>query len=386
MGDFTTTINYTRAVRSCLTYDATNLASPCNAELAAAQVGIPMEVKDARGLEARGACFSLERHGFQLVKNVASKVPTSSYANDDMALIEDVHHKEVAACVQHALPGAVVVPFNSLVRSSSPGAHDAPAGAAHCDYTVHTAVQLFDRIARPGQRKGRFIVLNAWRNVADAPIQNHHLAVCDARSVTAPDDFVHLDLIKPDDTLHTYRMDPTHRNTPGHRWWYFPAMTRSEVLLFMQYDSLATAQARYCFHTAVVDPRAPSAHRTSCETRMVAFFPEHTPCTIPEIVLKGSERVGLAMQKMVEALNYPTHWPEEARKWMARGVWRVGADKTLRQWVAFATPKNEFGLGDMSNEEREQLVRGLLDSKKFEDNAKRNFPEPPQKDSQCASS
>ena len=43
-------------------------------------------------------------------------------------------------------------------------------------------------------KSGRFLYLNAWRNISDTPIGNNHLAVCDETSLVAPDDYIPTDL------------------------------------------------------------------------------------------------------------------------------------------------------------------------------------------------
>ena len=44
-------------------------------------------------------------------------------------------------------------------------------------------------------KSGRFLYLNAWRNISDTPIGNNHLAVCDETSLVAPDDYIPTDLL-----------------------------------------------------------------------------------------------------------------------------------------------------------------------------------------------
>jgi hypothetical protein len=60
-----------------------------------------------------------------------------------------------------------------------------------------------------------------------------------------------------------------------HAWYYFPHMTKDEVLIFTQFDSDASASARFCFHTAFDDPTVDPAlpQRESVECRVIAFFP-----------------------------------------------------------------------------------------------------------------
>ena len=39
-------------------------------------------------------------------------------------------------------------------------------------------------------RQGRFVVMNAWRNISDVPIQRNHLALLDETSTVKPDDYI----------------------------------------------------------------------------------------------------------------------------------------------------------------------------------------------------
>src|SRR5262245_65885659 len=56
---------------------------------------------------------------------------------------------------------------------------------------------------------------------------------------------------------------------PAHRWFYYPAMSPSEVLLIKTYDSSEDGRARFTAHTAFTHPTtAPgAAARESIEVR-----------------------------------------------------------------------------------------------------------------------
>ena len=60
----------------------------------------------------------------------------------------------------------------------------------------------------------------------------------------------------------------------SHRWYYFPRMTRDEVLLFKNYDTLTDGTARFALHSAFEDPDTPldPAQRETIETRAFVFF------------------------------------------------------------------------------------------------------------------
>ena len=67
-------------------------------------------------------------------------------------------------------------------------------------------------------------------------------------------------------------------------------MHKNEILVFMQYDSDWRSAARYTFHTAITDPTVNDMKevppRESIEARLIAFFPDFEPNTIPQIGIK----------------------------------------------------------------------------------------------------
>ncbi|MGH3212388.1 MAG: CmcJ/NvfI family oxidoreductase, partial [Trebonia sp.] len=61
-------------------------------------------------------------------------------------------------------------------------------------------------------------------------------------------------------------------HSPAHQWWYFPGMTRDEVLFFKFNDSDHTRAWRVP-HSAFLDPTVRDARpRHSIEFRTVAYF------------------------------------------------------------------------------------------------------------------
>ena len=79
---------------------------------------------------------------------------------------------------------------------------------------------------------GKFILINAWRNISSQPISNDHLAVLDESSTVKPDDYLVSEFWERSYSLLQYKLSAVH--SARHRWYYFPAMTRDEVLLFKQ--------------------------------------------------------------------------------------------------------------------------------------------------------
>ena len=44
------------------------------------------------------------------------------------------------------------------------------------------------------------------------------------------------------------------RHASQHRWFYFPKMTKEEMVLFKMFDSDTSKEGRSCFHSAFSDP------------------------------------------------------------------------------------------------------------------------------------
>jgi len=89
-------------------------------------------------------------------------------------------------------------------------------------------------------RKGRLIVLNFWRSRGDGPVRRAPLAVCDATSMRPED--MHCYAHDPNPPPKNYSLPlPNELTVPSsserQRWFYFPEMTKDEVLVFKTYDS-----------------------------------------------------------------------------------------------------------------------------------------------------
>ena len=144
--------------------------------------------------------------------------------------------------------------------------------AVHSDSSRHAAEEALLRFAGNAVDakfcKGRFVYINAWRNVTTDPIENNHLAVCDETSLVSPDDYLASDLFMPGAKLMQYGLSD--HNAAKHRWYYFPKMQMDEVLLFKQFDSDTALPGRMTFHTAFVDPTVrpdvsrETEHRVPC--------------------------------------------------------------------------------------------------------------------------
>ncbi len=131
---------------------------------------------------------------------------------------------------------------------------------------------------------GRFAIINVWRNIAKEPVFTNPMALCDAQTVR-PEDLVVFEIQYPDRIGENYFA----KHSPGHRWFYYPQITRDEALLIKQWDSAGPmarsqgakadaanpqAPCTFSFHTAFEDPATPldAPDRWSIETRCFVLY------------------------------------------------------------------------------------------------------------------
>lgn len=269
-----------------------------------------MPVHDARRLEGESPC-SLARNGF--------KRCTHPLARPDLDFLQHEpvvrgYYPDCEDRVREATGAAHVFAFDHNVRSAQGKKRrtrigggqqvQPPAHVVHGDYTLTSAPQrLRDLAAPPGVNDtlrpflsegdslippalvervldgGRFELINVWRNIAGAPVVTHPLALCDAQTVD-PRDLVVFEIRYADRVGENYFA----KHSPRHRWYFFPELTRDEILLIKQWDSAgplarsegtqpdASRAADPCtfnFHSAFRDPETPrdAPDRWSIEVR-----------------------------------------------------------------------------------------------------------------------
>jgi len=215
--------------------------------------------------------LSLDRQGFALVHQQST---VCNFYDDEE--VRAVYYPEVARLVKQATGATKVHVFDHNVRNrelmkrGEKGVSE-PVRVAHNDYTLKSGPQRV-RDLLPAEAdallKNRFAVINVWRPIR-GPVQESPLAVCDAASMVQTD-FVAQDLKYRDRTGEVYSV----AYNPDHRWFYFPDMEQTEVLLLKCYDS-DPGRTRFTAHTAFVDPTSsPDAPaRESIEVRTLVFFP-----------------------------------------------------------------------------------------------------------------
>ena len=157
------------------------------------------------------------------------------------------------------------------VKPTPNGSGGAYAQGIHADMCA--AVE--DRFLRIIPDERHFESINIWRSTTAETVRTMPLAVCDMRSVQ-PRDIVFGDGQNTGNIKqYTKVVDQRLIHGPHQRWYYFPAMTPDEVLLFRQYDTRQeTLNLRTVFHTAVADPTTPpdAPMRYTIEVRMQAIY------------------------------------------------------------------------------------------------------------------
>lgn len=117
-----------------------------------------------------------------------------------------------------------------------------------------------------------FMQIDFWRTTnMQGPLQHMPLALCAPRSLRRSDILPMQFLgIAPDDQMsHHLAL----RYDSGQKWYFYPEMTRDEVLAFKLcefWKDDPDAQPQNCFHTAFAHPETPAdaEERQSCEHRV----------------------------------------------------------------------------------------------------------------------
>lgn len=258
-----------------------------------------MPVHDARLLETT----SLHGNGFQLVRH-RSRV--TDWDDDDQ--LNSVYFAEICSVVKEVTGATHTFSSNHLRRQSEPpvggngplarlmSESRGPVSDVHNDFTEsygegiirtvesggvpHTQTfGITDAILKAGVsaqqlRESRMLVVNTWRAVTAEPVQRCPLAVADRNTI--PRASLRSILIgktpsgQPRGGIDIYNAS----YDPQHQWYYYPAMTRDEVLMWKGYDS-AEVPARPNLHSAFDDPNTPehAAERKSIEVRVLCLLP-----------------------------------------------------------------------------------------------------------------
>jgi hypothetical protein len=215
--------------------------------------------------------FKLDVDGFRYVRH-----DTQMKDFFDAAEIERVYYPEMEALIKAESGAKRVVVFDHTIRTADDAFREQhklreTVQRAHNDYTEWSGPQrVRDILPDEAEEllKRRFAIIQVWRPIR-YPVENHPLAIADARTVS-PDDFVISERRYPNRIGQTYVI--THN--PAHKWYWLPRMAREEALVFKVFDSEKDGRARWTAHTAFDDPTSPpnARPRESIEIRTLAFF------------------------------------------------------------------------------------------------------------------
>lgn len=272
----------------------------------------PMPVCDVRQLDAAQRP-TLARNGFCMARSPLVRPDFDFLSHDEVV---GRYYPECADIVREESGASFAAAFDHNVRSAGGKSSrsrirggqevQGPAHVVHGDYTLTSAPQRLRDLTRPpGENdtlatviadgtslldrdevecvlaSGRFAIINIWRNVRPEPVATHPLALCDAASVN-PDDLVVFEIHYADRIGENYFA----RHADAHRWSFYSALTRDEVLILKQWDSDGTlassggqrgdgdATSTFSFHSAFEDPSTPddAPDRWSIEVRCVALW------------------------------------------------------------------------------------------------------------------
>jgi hypothetical protein len=227
--------------------------------------------------------FTLDTHGFVLARHVSAIADFRDKAQVDLR-----YPGEVQGLVKQLTGADLVIPLGWVLRTAgtTSGSVQPPASDVHVDMShdrAHRLARVLYEKAHPeGAGFRRFVATSLWRPFSEPP-HDWPLAVCDGRSVDPSEGVPNVMVVVgalPDRNAMPAEL-PNAESLPAasvfhfsaqHRWWYFPHITRDEVILLKLHDS-DHSRAWRVPHTAFRDTSFPDARvRESIEFRTVAYF------------------------------------------------------------------------------------------------------------------
>jgi len=221
--------------------------------------------------------FGLDRTGFTLLRHTSAVEDFG-----DPAQLDGTYRAEAGELVRQALGADEIVTLGWVIRRANQALDGAqpPASDVHVDIHPGRTHDRMSAASPRGEPYKRAVMTSLWRAFSPPP-QDWPLALCDYRSVGPGEgldnrlyfvDKIPGDLYAemPADAPGTSGFEFHHN--PGHQWWYFPGMTRDEVLFFKLNDS-DHARAWRVPHSAFRDVTAGASEpRHSIEFRTIAYF------------------------------------------------------------------------------------------------------------------
>jgi hypothetical protein len=208
----------------------------------------------------------LETHGFTCLRHSMSPVDF-----DDGSEWRERFTGEATEFVRRMTGASDIVTRFVAPRSTRYRDSDGTIDFCHNDYTgasVGSFVAEIDPERVEERLSKRFAVYNLWRLLSPPP-QNRPLALCDATTVAGADVVAGQTHLYDDN----YYQNALFRYNPAHRWYYYPNLSTSEILVWAAYDSDARFPSLVP-HVAIEDPNCtdPAAYRSNIDARVFVFF------------------------------------------------------------------------------------------------------------------
>jgi hypothetical protein len=215
--------------------------------------------------------FNLSTHGFAFVDHTSAV--ENFYSNKQLKAIG---YPEVQTLIREHINCKSVLVFDHTIRTTSDviiARHGVrqPVKAVHNDYTEKSAPRRVRDLLPNDQLENvlsrRFAIIQVWRPIKQ--IESDPLAICDGRSIPETG-FIMLQRRYTNRTAEVYHIC----YNENHKWFYFPQMRPTEVIIFKVFDTDADAGIRFTAHSAFTDPKSKfnAKPRESIEFRALAFF------------------------------------------------------------------------------------------------------------------
>jgi len=218
-----------------------------------------------------GEEFTLPTHGFKLL---AKKSTVADFYNERDIL--QTYYPETEKLIKEQSGAKRVYVFDHTLRTADESRLSErwirnPVHGVHNDYTERSAPQRV-RDFLPDEAdellQCRYGIVQTWRPI-NKPVESEPLALIDGNTIPQVG-FIPYQRIYRDRTGETYHIS----YSDEHRWYYFPRMTRDEVIVFKVFDTDHSAGVRFTAHSAFSDPTTPpnAGIRESIEMRALAFY------------------------------------------------------------------------------------------------------------------
>jgi hypothetical protein len=217
--------------------------------------------------------LTLDQDGFALIQKHTA---VGNFYDDSE--VENVYYPEIEQLLQKVTGASKVLIFDHTRRiddkeSLSKKNARPPATIVHNDFTISSAKQrvrdLLPTDEAESRLKKRFASINVWRAMRE-PVETAPLAICNYSSI-ADDDLIIAERHYADNRVgRIYNL----AFNPMQRWYYFPKLMCTEMVLLKCYDSLTDGTARWTAHGSFKDPEevTNSTPRESIEIRSMLFF------------------------------------------------------------------------------------------------------------------